>query len=278
MRYGSVWVAALLCGVLALFPAAVPGSDAPSPAWQHDVVCPDGRVTLHATKAPLSEVVGLVATACGVTQYGVFESPTATDAALDDVPVDAAFERLLGTGNFTLRYRGDRVVGVRVLLASAGAPSPAGPAPGTEPLVPGRPAPEVKDGKSPSPAAAALGWGREIPVDRKLASLLGGDKVPARTLLQTALTHERSIVRRRAMRTLLRTAEQQPELLALFRDYDGMDPSAIASMARQGMGDGADRSLRLVHSSLTDPRLRQQVQQVLGALRTSSSPTPTPTE
>jgi hypothetical protein len=276
MRYGSAWAAALLCGVLALFPAAVPGSDAPSPAWQRDVVCRDGRVTLHATKAALSEVVGLVAATCGVTQYGVFESPAATDAALDEVPVDAAFERLLGTGNFTLRYRGDRVVGIRVLLASAGGPS-AGLAPGTEPRVPGMPAPEGKDGTSLSPAAAS-GWGREIPVDRKLASLLGHDKVPARTLLQTALTHERSIVRRRAMRTLLRTAEHEPEFLALFRDYGGMDPSAIASMARQGMGDGADRSLRLVYSSLTDPRLRQQVQQVLGALRTSSSPTPTPTE
>jgi hypothetical protein len=122
--------------------------------------------------------------------------------------------------------------------------------------------------------AAGAGWRQEIPVDRKLSLVLGKDRVPAQTLLQAAFSHRRPIVRRRAMRTLLRSAEQQPEIRALFSEYEKLDPSAVATMARQGMGKDADRSLRLAFSSLTDPQLREQMLQVLGELRATRSSAP----
>jgi hypothetical protein len=272
MRHGSARVAVLLCGALAVTPTALlAGPESPSPELPGAVACRDGRVTLHVTKAPLADVVGRVAAQCGVTQYGTVEGSATTDMAFDEVPVAEAFERLLGTGNFTLRYRDDQVVGIRVLWTSAAASSPAAPA--GAPRAATAPAMEPA-GTEKAPTAAGAGWRQEIPVDRKLGLVLGKDRIPAQTLLQAAFTHRRPIVRRRAMRTLLRNAEQQPEIRALFSDYEKLDPSAVATMARQGMGKDADRSLRLAFSSLTDPQLREQMLQVLGELRATRSSAP----
>lgn len=271
MRHGGERVAVLLsAGVLALACAgAVAGSEPPSPASQGEVACRDGRVTLHVTKAPLSEVIRLVAAQCGVTQYGTVEGSATTDLALDAVPVAEAFERLLGRGNFALRYRDDQVVGLRLLWASdAASPLPA-------PTVASVGAPQASaPAMEPARTAAASGWRQEIPLDRKLSLVLGKDRVAAHALLQAALTHQRLIVRRRAMRTLLQSAERQPELRSLFSEFEKIDPSAVATMARQSMGNDADRSLRLAYSSLTDPRLREQMLRVLGALRATRSPAP----
>jgi hypothetical protein len=208
-----------------------------------------------------------------VTQYGAVDGSATTAVTLDDVPLAEAFDRLLGAGNFALRYRDDHVVGIRLLGASSGAPlAPTPGASGGAPTAsPQAPAPGVP---APAPTAAASGWRQEIPLDRKLSLVLGKEKVAAHALLQAAFTHERPTVRRRAMRTLLRTAERQPEVRALFADYETVDPLTVAAMARRGMGDEADRNLRLAYSSLTDQRLREQMLQVLEALRGARSSAP----
>jgi len=75
---------------------------APEPACV--VAYDDGRLTLHAEKVPLADVVREIGRQSGAKIVGEVRKPREVTRQFDRVPLFDALVRLLGEQNFTLRY------------------------------------------------------------------------------------------------------------------------------------------------------------------------------
>ena len=64
----------------------------------------DGRLTLHAEKVPLADVVREIGRQSGAEIVGKVRKPREVTRQFDQVPLFDALVRLLGEQNFTLRY------------------------------------------------------------------------------------------------------------------------------------------------------------------------------
>ncbi len=64
----------------------------------------DGRLTLHAEKVPLADVVREIGRQSGAEIVGKVRKPREVTRQFDEVPLFDALVRLLGEQNFTLRY------------------------------------------------------------------------------------------------------------------------------------------------------------------------------
>jgi hypothetical protein len=64
----------------------------------------DGRLTLHAEKVPLADVVREIGRQSGAEVVGAVRKPREVTRQFDQVPLFDALVRLLGEQNFTLRY------------------------------------------------------------------------------------------------------------------------------------------------------------------------------
>jgi hypothetical protein len=93
----------------------------------------DGRLTARLDRVPLAEVLDRLAEATGARIGGDPGEPRDVTAQFEELPIDRALERLLGTQSFTLRYAAD---GRLLSIDLRGVPAPSAPPAQAEVVMP----------------------------------------------------------------------------------------------------------------------------------------------
>lgn len=190
----------------------------------------DGRLTASVEQVPLDEVLDAIARETGARVTGDIAEPRDVTAHFDDLPMDRALDRLLGSQSFTLRYAAD---GRLVAIELRGMPM----APAT---------------KSTERAALPnLQWYR-VELPPSLAKVQRRTHAPLNAIIRWAGKDQSPKVRAEAMRLMVTTIEgdaklraalvdmSDEELIALLRDRAGQGTTELVG----GMM-GAARSIEL---------------------------------
>ena len=219
------------------------------------VVCPDEGLTARLDQVPIDEVIDLFAHATGADIRGEPIDLRAVTKHFDCVPLPEAFKRLLGAQNFVMRYGADgRLTAVDLLGA-------------TEPPA----APHVR--RVRQIGARVFAMHAPVPLERELAAAVGGPTGRLPQLLAVALGNDDVVIRRRAVRKLLRVFEQDQGLrdvgLAALR---GTEDRPLIDLV---YGKGAERAaefLTTVTSEATDGYLRARARRLLRTARRIETP------
>jgi hypothetical protein len=223
-------------------------------------------LTVHLTKAPLSEVVDEVARQTGAEVRGQLRSPHDVTAEFNQVPFPEAMHRLLSDENFALVYAHDGRLRALKLLGSPLAP----PAPGTTPVPPPPPpAPGVP--ASPADLAALVSRHAPVPIAGHLADIVGAPTASLPQLFDLGVRHEDATVRAEAVRAIVSTLEIDPALrTAVIGHLNNVDDVALSTMLRGAAGDHAEEVAMQVLAHARASEIRVKASSVLQRLRAGS--------
>lgn len=244
-RAGSI--AARLLAALALL--APPVARATSP--QVDVH--GDRVTARFDDTPLADAVGAIARAASAEVDGGVVTARTVTVALDDVPLQQAFERVMAGESFTLVYQSGELKTVRLVGTPAAEPAPTRPAFVVTP--------------STTSLSQAVSRHPAIPIHGTLAMALRADRVTLAQLGTEASQNPDPAVRALAVDAGLAAVERDPQLRDLaLGTLATMDGPALAALAEGLVGEPAREIVQRVLARASNAALRQRAAAALAAL------------
>ena len=250
-RTGVAPPAALLGVFFVLVATAARGWSAT--AERAKVLYGNDRLSVHAERVPLHDVLEAFAKASGAEICGSPRESRDVTIEMKDVPLSEALRRLLGDQNFTLSYgEAGRLRALELV-----APSQPGDVPAA-----------VDAWGLPAAAFAAFERHVRVPLDDRLATALGTQTATLAQLFTTGLRHHDPDVRAAAIGTWLRTFEEDRELRANVLHLVGsMDDMAVMRVLRGVAGRRADELLARIAGQAQDSDLRTKASSLLEQLR-----------
>jgi hypothetical protein len=231
------------------------GAEAPPIAVQRD------RITGEFVGVPAEDALRQIASATGADVVGTVLEGRQVTVKLDDVPLEAAMQRILGTQSFSLVFDGGGGLR-RIRLINA----PTGALPGAS-RVPPAPAPVVGN--------PAQFMALEVPISTvgPLAEQLGpSGKATMGQLFELAARSDDAGVRVAAVDASMAAIERDGNLQgSIDKMLTGVDDNSLAMMIRGSAGARATELMSRVLSRTRRPEFRQRVVNMLRAMRESQS-------
>ena len=233
-------------------------ADAPTTA---PVAVQQDRITGEFTGVSAEEALRQIASATGADVVGTVLEGRQVTVKLDDVPLEAALQRILGTQSFSLVFEADGGLR-RIRLINA----PAAPAPGAV--------------RAPAPPTAAVSnpaqfMQLEVPISTvgPLAEKLGpGGKATMGQLLDLAARSDDAGTRVAAVDASMAAIERDTNLQGSIDSMlTGVDDQSLAMLVRSTAGDRAGELMSRVLSRTRRPDFRQRIVNTLRALRENQS-------
>jgi hypothetical protein len=219
------------------------------------------RITGDFTGMSVEDALRQIATATGADVVGTVVDDRQITLKLNDVPLEVAMQRILGTQSFSLVFDGQGGLR-RIRLINA----PAATAPSTA-RVPATPATAVTN-----PAQL---FAIEVPISTvgPLAEALGtGGKASLQQLFELAARSDDAGVRVAAIDASMAAIERDANLQgSIDRMLSGVDNESLAMMIRSSAGERATELMSRVLSRTRRPEFRQRVVDMLRSLRETRS-------
>ena len=228
-------------------------SEAPRPlAVQQD------RITGEFVGVSAEEALRQIASATGADVVGTVLEGRQVTVKLDDVPLEAALQRILGTQSFSLVFEADGGLRrIRLINAPMAPTAPAG----------GRVAP------APAPVVsnAAQFMALEVPISTvgPLAEKLGpSGKATMGQLFELAARSDDAGARVAAVDASMAAIERDTNLQGSIDSMlTGMDDQSLAMLLRSTAGERASELMSRILSRTRRPEFRQRIVNTLKALR-----------
>lgn len=223
-------------------------------------------LTVKLESVPLTEVLAEVSKQSGAEVRGDVLQPRDLTMQLDKVPLKEALERLLGEQNFTLTYKDDGTLrAIELKGGREAAPDKTKPKPGVKyTKFPG------DEGETPPLWRAVYGVFDDrgtVPVDGKLAKIVGSENARWDVLANTAIGAEDPGARREAVEAGMEAFEKDPDLEKAFEAATaGASDADLAAFARATTYDRAEDLVRNIRNATQDPELRERANAVLREL------------
>lgn len=217
------------------------------------------RVTGSFDAAPPTEVVEAIARAAGAELIGGPQASDPISIELDDVPLDRALERVLGSQSFTLVYGSDG--GVRRIRLHGGAQAvPTGP-PGAATTPPGSGGKKINYNSLHSVEV-------QIPTVGPLAEYMGRSTATLGELYRVATAEEQAALRIAAIDAGMAAIESDANLQAAIDDMlAASQDDELAGIVRATAGERANELVSRVLSRTRRPNVRQRAVTLLRKLR-----------
>ena len=241
-----------IASLLALLVAVPPvGADATPVAIERD------HITGEFVGVSTEDALGQIAAATGAEVVGTVFEGRQLNLKLDDVPLEAAMARVLGTQSFSLVFDADGGLR-RIRLINAAPPA----APGASRVAPA-PAPVVTN--------PAQFMSVEVPISTvgPLADQLGtSGKTTMGQLFELAARSDDAGVRVAAVDAGMAAIERDGSLQAsLDQILTGVDDASLAVIIRGSVGERSTELMSRMLSRTRRPTFRQRVVNVLRSLR-----------
>jgi hypothetical protein len=219
------------------------------------------RITGEFTAVPAEDALRQIADATGADVVGTVLEGRQVTVKLDDVPLEVAMQRILGTQSFSLVF--DAQGGLR-RIRLINAPAPA--VPGVPHVAPA----PMQVANNPAQFMAV-----EVPISTvgPLAEQLGpSGKATMGQLFELAARSEDAGVRVAAVDASMAAIERDANLQgSIDKMLTGVDDQSLAMMIRGSAGDRASELMSRVLSRTRRPEFRQRVVNMLRSLRESKS-------
>jgi hypothetical protein len=220
------------------------------------------RITGEFVAVPAEEALGQIAEATGADVVGTVLDGRQVTLKLDDVPLEAAVARILGTQSFSLVF--DAEGGLRRIRLIN---TPAAPAATGATRVPAAPAPVAAN---PGQFMAV-----EVPISTvgPLADQLGtSGKATMGQLFELAARSEDAGVRVAAVDAGMAAIERDANLQSsLDQMLNGVDDQSLAVVIRGSAGERSTELMSRMLSRTRRPTFRQRVVNILRSLRENQS-------
>jgi hypothetical protein len=248
---GALW----LLGAAAI--AAEPEDGAPPEPPASSLRWDGDRLAVHATRVPLDELLQEIADRYGADVAGDLATPRDVSVEFDPVPLDDALRRLLGDQSFALVYGADgRLRQVR-LLPTGQAVSPAPTPVRVNPLMAGD-SPEQRLGR-------VLDAHLPVPVEGRLAQLLGSDGASVRQLVRVALTQADASLRVEAMNVLSTLLDTDARFrMDVVAAVDACDDASLRAFLAGGSAERVREALAFLVTHVRAPDARQRAAKLRG--------------
>lgn len=228
----------------------------------------DGNLTLDVTKVPVGLLLQQITNELGAELRGSAAEEREVSAHFENVPLDKALARVLGSENFILIYGRD---GEPVELSMLGGPmTPPAPVPG----IPGAAA-EAAPSRAGLTASAALYSmiARHPPVEVSpaLAAKMGRTTVRLPQLLRTVSRENDQAVRAEAMGVFMQAVETDQGIIKSMSELD--DEGFITFIRRRAGRRGTELALYMA-AQAKNPGVRTKAATAARTLATEAPPTP----
>jgi hypothetical protein len=245
----------ILRGVALLIAFSAHAARAEVPTVERD------RISGEFVAIPAEEALRQIAAATGADVVGTVSEGRQVSVKLDDVPLEAALQRILGPQSFSLVFDADGGLR-RIRLIGKAAPA----APGAARVVPA---------STPVVSTPAQFMALEVPISTvgPLAEALGtGGKATLGQLFELAARSEDAGTRVAAVDASMAAIERDTNLQGSIDGMlTGLDDQSLAMMIRGTAGERASELMSRVLSRTRRPAFRQRVVNMLRALRESKS-------
>jgi len=216
----------------------------------------DDALSVHLTKAPMSEVLQQLALQTGAEIRGWPHDSGDVTVSFDDVPLADGLARLFGDQNFALVYgKGGRLVRVRLLGGAQGAAVTRPPA-GSQP-----PAAQFE---WLGPLIALVDRHPPVAIDGALAEALNARTATLRQLLDVSLRDEDAEVRDEAVHTGMAALEADPAFRAAVKSIDSAELMAFLQSSQSEQAE--EIAMRVLKQSQA-PDIRLKASAVVQRLR-----------
>jgi hypothetical protein len=219
------------------------------------------RVTATIRDASVEEVIAAFARETGAVVRGGVENPRTVNLELDDVPVQAALERVLGDQNFALVYRTDGSVKVLRLLGAA-----------SEIVLPTA-APTATTVPAAPTAAGFLTKTIAVPEDGRLRGVVGADSATLQQILEIAVNNEDLSLRIEALQAGITGIESDAELkAAATTGLERLSDETLESLIRGVAGERARELVAQVGARSRVSAIRSRAYRMLRRLVPQAPP------